>query len=58
MWTGLREYKKRMRGKKLSYGKTVGGAKRLTDKVVDKIQNYYGQAIRNNCGGMESIRDS
>ena len=37
---GLREYKKRMRGKKSSDGKTVGGAKRLTDKVLDNIQNY------------------
>ena len=36
----LQEYKQRMRDKKLSDGKTVGGAKRLMNEVVNKIQNY------------------
>ena len=33
---------------KLSDYKFVGGTKRLTDLMIDHIQNYYGQAIRNN----------
>ena len=28
----------------------VGGGGRLTDKIIDKMQNFYGQAIRNNIG--------
>ena len=31
-------------------GKSVGGTRCLTDKVVDRIQTYYGYAIRNNKG--------
>ena len=30
---------------KLADGKTVGGKGRLTDKIIDSMQNYYGQAI-------------
>ena len=48
MGSGLREYKKRMRGQKLPDGKNVGGAGRLTDAVIDRIQSNYGEAIRNN----------
>lgn len=48
--TALRKYKKDMVGEKLSDGKTVGGKGRLTDKVIDKMQNYYGKAIRENRG--------
>ena len=57
MGTSLREYKRKGRGKKLDDGKTVGGTNRLTDKVLDKIQNYYGQAIRNNVGDLEMMRN-
>eukprot|EP00794_Sanderia_malayensis_P018529 gene18529-20390_t len=39
--TALRKYKVSMRGKKLRDGKTVGGKARLTDKVVDKMQNFW-----------------
>ena len=35
-----------MRGKKLSDGKGVGGAGRLTQDMIKRIQNYYGFAIR------------
>ena len=55
MGTSLREYKKRMRGKKLTDGKTVGGAGRLTDRVIDSIQNYYGKAIRANKGNLNGM---
>ena len=44
----LREYKRKHTGIKLSDNKSVGGPKRLTDLMIDRIQNYYGQAIRNN----------
>ena len=45
-----------MVGKKLSDGKGIGGAKRLTDSMIDKLQNYYGMAIRSNIHDLESMR--
>ena len=53
--SGLREYKRKQRGEKLSDGKTVGGKGRLTDKKVDSMQNYFGEAIRNNSGNKEDM---
>lgn len=58
MGSGLREFKRKNRGMKLSDGKTVGGKGRLTDKIIDKIQNYYGEAIRNNSGNLEGMKAS
>ena len=55
MDTCLREYKRKNKGRILSDGKKVDGTNRLTNKIVDKIQNYYGQAIRNNTGDKESM---
>ncbi|KAK3926385.1 DNA polymerase III subunit alpha [Frankliniella fusca] len=46
MGTRLRALKKAMRGQKLSVGKTIGGAGRLTDKRIDQLSTYYGNAIR------------
>ena len=57
MGRSLREYKRKNRGSKLSDGKTVGRSERLTDEVVDKIQNFYGQAIRNNRGDLEGMKN-
>ena len=54
MGTGIREYIRKNKGRILSDGKKVDGTNRLTDKIVNKIQNYYGQAIRNNTGDKES----
>ena len=48
MGSALRIYKNKCRGSKLTDGKTVGDRGRLTDAVVDKIQNYYGVAIMQN----------
>ena len=31
---------------------------RLTDAVIDKIQNFYGQAIRSNTGDLEGMKNS
>jgi hypothetical protein len=47
MGTHLRELRKKQ--PKLKDGKSVKGSKhRLTDKTLDKIQTYYGNAIRAN----------
>ncbi len=48
--TSLRKLKNVSKGKKLSDGKGLGGAGRLTDKLVDTLQNYYRFAIRQNSG--------
>ena len=32
-------------GQKLSDGKTIGGAGRLTDNLINLLHNYYGDAI-------------
>ena len=46
MGTALRELKKKSKGP-LSDGKAIGGrGHRLTDKTIDKLQEYYGKAIR------------
>ena len=37
-----------MKGKKLSDGKGILGKGRLTDKIINKMQSYYGMAIRQN----------
>ena len=36
-----------MRRQKLKDDKGVGGGGRLTDAMIDHIQNNYGEAIRN-----------
>ena len=44
--TALRKLKVQYRGQKLSDGKSIGGAGRLTDSFINSLQNYYGSAIR------------
>ena len=53
---GLREYKRKAKGTKLPDGKTAGGKGRLTDKVCDRMQNYFGTAIRSNAGNKEGMQ--
>jgi len=43
---------------KLSDGKGVGGIGRLTDAKIDRIQTYYGYAIRNNKHDEKLIQDA
>ena len=44
----LRELKKKTKGK-LADAKAIGGkGHRLSDKTIDKLQQYYGKAIRSN----------
>ena len=56
--TALRKYKIDKKGLKFSDGKGVGGRGQLTDKVIDKMQNYYGKAIRGNKGDLEGMKKS
>ena len=58
MGTALRKIKKDYRGTKLSDGCTIEGAGRLTETLCDDFQNYYGQAIRNNVGDLEGIKNA
>ena len=55
MGTALRELKKQYRGQKLSDGKTIGGAGRLTESVINSLQNYYGDAIRRHTGDLPGM---
>ena len=56
MGTRLREYKRLMKGKKLSDNKAVGrGKNRLNDKCIDDMQKYYGEAIRGNVGDKDAM---
>ena len=45
------EYK----GKFLSDSKKISGTGRHTKKVIDKLQNYYGMAIRSNVGDLRGM---
>ena len=48
MGTRLRNLRKTLKGTKLSDGKTISGQGRLTEKIINRMQNYYGLAIRQN----------
>lgn len=52
--SGLRELKQKLRGTKLSDGNVIGEKQRLTDKAINKTQNYFGEAVRNNVEHIES----
>ena len=45
-----------MKGKKLDDGKILTGKGRLSKSEIDKIQNYYGLAIRRNKNDLENMR--
>lgn len=48
--------KKKIGAEKLSDGKSIGGRGRLTDALINKIQLYYGQSIRNNTDSLENMK--
>jgi hypothetical protein len=54
----MRALKQSMKGQKLSDGKGISGVGRLTDKFVNKLQQYYGNAIRSNCSDLKSMKDA
>ena len=58
MGSNLRKYKTEKKAKKLDDGQTVGGKGRLTKVVIDKLQNYYGAAIRQNVGNLRIMQDA
>ena len=53
MGSAIREYKRKQQGIKHADGTSVGGKGRLTDVLVDKMQNYFGEAIRRNNDSIE-----
>ena len=53
--TGLQNKKKQYGKTKLSDGRTICGAGRLTEKLCDKLQQYYGHARRDNLGDLDSM---
>ena len=46
--TRLCRLRTNLKGKVLSDGGKISGKGRLTDKIINKIQNYFGMAIRQN----------
>ena len=48
MGTALRKLKKEK--------KSLGGKGRLTERMIDKMQNYYGIAIRSNVGNIDEMK--
>ncbi|GFV89826.1 uncharacterized protein TNCV_4690551 [Trichonephila clavipes] len=57
MGTRLRAMKL-LKGKKLEDKKSLGGRNRLTDAEIDKLQRYYGLAIRNNSGNLSAMKQA
>ena len=55
MGSALRKIKKDHGKRKLSDSRTIGGAGRLTEQLCDDFQRYYGNAIRNNLGDLQSM---
>ncbi|GFU63431.1 uncharacterized protein TNCV_44771 [Trichonephila clavipes] len=58
MGTQLRALKLKLKGKKLEDKKSLGGRNRLTDAEIDKLQRYYGLAIRNNSGNLSAMKQA
>jgi len=52
----LRNLKKVTGNKKLLDGKTLGGKGNLTLKEIDKLQVYYGLAVRRNVGNVAKMK--
>ena len=46
---GLRDLKKSRGKEKLADGKPLNGKGRLSDTLIDTLQNYYGMAVREGC---------
>ena len=44
----MRQIRSDLKGKKLDDEKYISGKGRLTDKIINKMQNYYGMSIRLN----------
>lgn len=53
--TALRKLKTDYRSKKLSDGKSIGGKGRLTNELIDSLQNFYGLAIKSNKNNLDGM---
>ena len=51
----LRDLKKKQGKDKLSDGKPLCGKGRLTEKYMDRLQNYYGMAVPSNVGDLQGM---
>ena len=38
-------------------GKGLGGKKKLTNSIIDRLQNYFGIAFRQNVGNLKAMED-
>ncbi|GFV58637.1 uncharacterized protein TNCV_53851 [Trichonephila clavipes] len=56
--TRLRRLKTKMRGQKLSDGKPLCGRNRLTEAEIDRLQAYYGLAIRRNLSSVKDMQQA
>ena len=56
MGSALRKLKSSRGRTKLSDGKTIGGRGRLAGELIDKLQVYYGLAIRRNKSSIDDMR--
>lgn len=54
----LRTLKDNMKGKVLDDGKKLTGQGRLTNHIMNTLQNYYGLAIRQNKGNVYAMKKS
>ena len=52
----LRQLCKEFKGQKLEDGKLINGRGRLTNAEIDKLQNYYGMAIRANVDNLNNMK--
>lgn len=50
VWTAVRKLKKENKG--------IGGKGKLTDSLIDKLQNYNGIAIRSNSGDLPGMKSA
>lgn len=56
MGTRLRKLRQSLGKTKLSDGKTIKNKGRLTDKIIDDLQHYYGNAIRSNSDDLDGMK--
>ena len=55
MGSALRRLVVEYKGNFFLDSKKISGTGRRTKKVIDKLQNYYGMAIRSNVGDLRGI---
>ena len=58
MGTRLRNLRTKLKGTKLSDGKPLIGKGRLTEKITNLLQNYYGMAIRQSTKTVPEMRNA